>query len=233
MKNYANIIEYERYLEQYNYIFDENYLKSQEEHILTDKIKLLVDNFNHSYYVTDNFGYSISCQTLQLFDKGERQIFSCKYAFGKLFYQYIRHSNENEYFISGNDLLEYSIYNITKNEEFKFISECRIDEDSEEDCDNEFWYIKKWIYNPKNNLVAINGQDGMNSKTVTLCEFTNPEIVPLKFKNLYKTIAAKGKYGICNAIGWTENNNLEIEVGEEQRVLINLTETEIVSLLNS
>ncbi|MGE8292584.1 MAG: hypothetical protein ACN6ON_12930 [Sphingobacterium sp.] len=232
MKNYADSIEYKKYFGQYNYIFEKDYFINQETHFLTDKIKLTIDNYNHAYNITTNYGKSISCQSITLSDKIDIQIFTSKYAFGKLFYQYIRHSNNYEYFISGNDLMEFSIYNITKNKEYKFVSECRIDENSDDDCDNEFWYIKEWLYNPTNNLVAINGQDGMNCSTVTVCDFTNPEILPIKFKNLYKMLADEYKDGTCNAIGWTDSNFLELEVGEENSKIIKLTAQKILELLN-
>lgn len=233
MKNYANSIEYKTYFEQYNYIFDQAYFENNETYFLTDDIKISIDNYNHSYDITHNFGKSVSCQSLILLDKTGNQIFSAKYAFGKLFYQYIRHANNDEYFISGNDLMEFSVYNITKNEEYKFVSECRINEDSEEDCDNEFWYIKEWLYNPNNNLVAINGQDGMNGVTVTACNFSNPETLPIKFKNLYKIIAEKYEDGTCNALRWTKENDLELEVCEENSKIIRLSEQDILRLLET
>ncbi|MFD2556088.1 hypothetical protein [Sphingobacterium tabacisoli] len=159
MKNYANSIAYKEYLEQYNYIFEKAYYMGQENHALTDNVKVVIENYNHSYDITHNYGKSISCQRIKLLDKTGNELFTTRFAFGKLFYQYILPSNSSEYFIAGNDLMEFSIYNITKSEEYKFVSECRIDEESDEDCDNEFWYITEWIYNPENNLVAINGQD--------------------------------------------------------------------------
>lgn len=232
LKNYADSIEYKKYLEQYNYIFDKDYFIDQEIHFLTDEIKLIIDNYNHSYNLTHNYGKSISCQRLTLYDNHDNQLYTTRYAFGKIFYQYIRHSNNNEYFVSGNDLMEYAIYNITKNKAYKFVSECRIDENSEEDCDNEFWYIKEWLYNPANNLIAIHGQDGMNCSTVTVCDFTNPEILPLKFKNLYKIIADHCQDGTCSAKRWTDNNLLELEVCEENSKIIYLSAQEIIALLN-
>lgn len=231
MKNFADSIAYEKYFEQYEYIFEKAYFVDQEVHSLTDEFKLIIDNYNHSYDITHNYGKSISCQNIKLFDKTGCQIFTSRYAFGKLFYQYIRHSNNNEYLISGNDLMEFSIYNITKNEEYKFVSECRIDEDSDEDCDNEFWYIREWIYNPINNLVAINGQDLMNCATVTVCDFAYPEVLPLKFKNLYKTLADRYDDGTCNAVGWTDDNCLELDVCEENSKNVKLTAQKISELL--
>lgn len=231
MKNYADSIEYKKYFEQYNYIFEKEYFINQETHFLTDKIKLTIDNYNHSYNITSNYGESISCQSIKLSDKMGNQIFTSKYAYGRLFYQYIRHSNNTEYFVSGNDLMEFSIYNITKNKEYKFVGKCRIDENYDEDCNNEFWYIKEWIYNPKNNLIAINGQDLMNCSTVTVCDFTNPEMLPIKFKNLHKLIADKHEDGTCNAKRWTNNDFLELEVCEENPKIINLTEQNILELL--
>ena len=233
MKNYANSIAYKEYLEQYNYIFEKAYYMGQENHALTDDVKVIIENYNHSYDITHNYGKSISCQRIKLLDKTGNELFTTRFAFGKLFYQYILHSNSNEYFIAGNDLMEFSIYNITKSEEYKFVSECRIDEESDEDCDNEFWYITEWIYNPENNLVAINGQDMMNCATVTVADFTNPDVLPLKFKNLYKVLADQYEDGTCSAIRWTDKNSLELEVCEENTRTINLTEQEIVNLLGT
>ncbi|MCS4224610.1 hypothetical protein [Sphingobacterium sp. BIGb0165] len=233
MKNYANSIAYGKYLEQYNYIFEKTYFIKQAIHSLTEDIKLIIDNYNHSYDITHNYGKSISCQNITLQDKTGNEIFTARYAFGKLFHQYIKHSNNNEYFIAGNDLMEFSIYNITKSEEYKFVSECRIDEESDEGCDNEFWYIKEWIYNPTNNLIAINGQDLMNCATITVGDFTNPEMLPLKFKNLHKVLADQYGDGPCNAIRWTDRNCLELEVCEENTRTVSLTEQEIVSILRT
>ncbi|MDR2284255.1 MAG: hypothetical protein LBE37_13645 [Sphingobacterium sp.] len=233
MKNYANSIVYDDYFEQYNYIFEKPYFIGQESHNLTDDIELVIDNYNHSYDITHNYGKSISCQRIKLLDKAGNELFTAKYAFGRLFYQYIRHSNNNEYFISGNDLMEYSIYNITKQEEYKFVSECRILEESDEDCDNEFWYITEWMYNPTNNLIAINGQDMMNCSTVTIGDFTNPEILPLRFKNLYKTLGDQYDDGTSYATCWLDNSSLELQVCEENTKTIILTEQEILDLLNS
>ncbi len=233
MKNYANSIAYEEYLEQYNYIFEKPYFVGQESHSLSDDIKLIIDNYNHSYDITHNYGKSISCQSIKLLDKSGNELFTSRYAFGKLFYQYILHSNNNAYFISGNDLMEFSIYNITKQEEYKFVSECRIEEESDEDCNNEFWYIKEWIYNPINNLIAINGQDMMNCSTVTIGDFTNPETLPLKFKNLYKILADQYEDGTCYATRWADNNCLELQVCEENTQTITLKEQQILEILNT
>lgn len=233
MKNCADNIEYKNYLDQYNYIFEKSYFIKQEIHILTDEMKLFIDHYNHSYAITDKYGKSINAQKLILLNKQNEPIYTTKYAFGKLFYHYIRHSNNNEYLISGNDLMEFSVYNITKKEEYRFVSECRIDEDSEAACDNEFWYIKEWIYNPINNVVAINGPDGMNCSTVTICDLTTPEQLPIKFRNLCNSLAVDGEAEICTAIRWTKENALELEVGEENPKILLLTEQKIVDLLQS
>jgi hypothetical protein len=232
MKNYANSIEYQTYLKQYDYIFNNAYFVNNKEIKLTEKFKVFVENYNHSYHVSKNYGYSISCQKIHLLNNENKSIYQLKLVFGTPFFQYIKHSNNDEYFICGNDLLDFSIFNISKNRETKFVSEYVVNDDTEEDCNNEFWYIKEWIYNPQNNLVAINGQDGMNCATVTVCDFTQPDKLPLIFKNLSQFVLAKHGDYTCRACQWTEENGLELIAREKNPQTMILEEREIFDLLN-
>ena len=229
MKNYTDSIDYQLYLKKYDYIFDKVYFVNTEEIKLAENLSVLIENYNHSYKVSKNYGYSISCQKICLLKAGV-EIYELKMVFGKPFFQYIKHSNGNEYFICGNDLLDFSVFNISTNKENRFVSEYIINESTEEECNNEFWYIKEWIYNSKNNLVAINGQDGMNCSTITLCDFTEPDKFPLHFKNLIEFVYNTHNESACTTYGWKEND-LEIEIGEEHKQLIILKEKEILTLL--
>ncbi|MDR2920344.1 MAG: hypothetical protein LBV72_13400 [Tannerella sp.] len=158
MRNYVNSIEYEKYRERYEYIFDKAYFINCKEVELTENLSVLVENYNHTYKTSKNYGHSISCQKFNLV-KSDKVIYQLKMVFGKPFFQYIKHSNNDEYFICGNDILDFSVFNISKNIENRFVSEYIVNDDAKGYFNNEFWYIKEWIYNPKNNLVAINGQD--------------------------------------------------------------------------
>jgi len=157
-KNVANTEASRIYSEKYDYIFADEYFTDEQSFDLTDNYSLTIKNFNHSYDVSRNYGYSISCQQLFLKDK-QNVLFSSRFSFGKLFHHYLLHSNNNEYLICGHDLLEFTVYNISKDIKYRFLNICSIDTDSKEDCQNEFWYITTIFYNPDNNLMAINGQD--------------------------------------------------------------------------
>jgi len=218
MKNFANTIEYRQYVEKFEYIFDEQYYIDFKIIQISDCYKVKVKNYNHEYKVSKNYGYSISCQEITLLDSKENMLFHTILVFGKPFFDYVKHSNGNEYFICGNDLLNYTIYNISKNKSFNFVSEDVVNDYYDGDCDNEFWYITKWIYNPGSNMVAINGQDGMNCSTVTLCDFSEPDALPLKFENLSFHSKFRDLCGETHiyALEWTTDGSLVLFVNEEK-----------------
>jgi len=231
MDNFAYTLQYKQYLKQFEYIFNEKYFRGINEKIIKN-YKILIEEYNHTYDVSKNYGKSISCHRIKLLVNGNI-IYENKSVFiVKPFFQYIKHKNENEYFVSGNDLLDFSVFNITKNQEYKYVNEYIINENYEGDCNNEFWYITEWKYNPKNNYVAINGQDGMNCETITIFDFTKPEKLPYHFRNLSQEIDKKYNDGTCTAMEWVENNGLLIKIGEEQTQEIIINEDEIEKVLN-
>ena len=94
----------------------------------------------------------------------------------------------------------------------------------------EFWYINEWIYNKNNNFVAINGQDGMNCSTITICDFTEPEKLPYNCVNLTPLIYKKHDTTTCNSKKWLEDNGLLIVIGEELSKEIIITENELLHI---
>ncbi len=230
-KNVAGSLACKEYFEGFDYIFSQKYFQKSESVSIADKYKISIDYYNHSYMVTKNSGYSISCQYLALTDIENQLLYSYKNVFGKLFYHYLAHSNGNEYLMCGLDLMEFSIYNISKNDESRFVSICRVDDDSGDDCQNEFWYITTLLYNPSNNFVAINGQDGMNCATVTLCDFSDPDdFSSIKAISLGTFVAEKYDDPTCIALEWNENNDLLLNVCEEDGKDVLLSEKEILEL---
>ncbi|NDV96296.1 hypothetical protein D0T84_15445 [Dysgonomonas sp. 521] len=231
-KNIAGSEKALMHKEKYKYIFSEEYFKDRTTVGLNPDYNLVIENYNHSYKVSTNYGYHIDCQNILLQDKSSDTLFSTRFTFGKLFYHYLLHSNNNEYLVCGYDLLEFAVYDITNKTEHQFFDICNLDEDSEEDCQNEFWYIKKLFYNAENNLLAITGQDGMNVSTVTVCDFSNPDdFFSYRATNLGKYI--NDTYGdyCCSAHGWA-GNKLQLSVCEENSMYIDLDESEIISLIN-
>jgi hypothetical protein len=199
--NFANTAQYYNYLNQFEYIFNEIYFKESKEIMINNDYKYQLKKYNHYYQVGKNYYYDVNCFGIMLL-KNEKIIYETRTVFGEPFCQYIKHKNGKEYFISGNDLLDFSVYNITENEEYKYVNECLINDDFTGDCNNEFWYITDLIYNEHNNFIAINGQDGMNESTVTICDFNEPDNLPYRFKNLTEIIYKKYKATCYKAIEW-------------------------------
>lgn len=228
-ENIAYSAEYEKYVDQFSYIFHNVYFTHQEVNSLSDNYKVVIDHFNHTYNISEKAGYSISCQLIVLMNRFEKKIYEYKSVFGKSFHYYLVHSNHNEYFICGNGLNQYAIFNITKNVEHIFADKCIV---GKQWCNSEFWYIWEMQYNPKNNLLFINGQDMMNCPTVTIADLTNPEVVPLKTKNLGSyLVTLDNEYAFCKALSWNVDNSLTLEVGEEDPVVMNLTEMQIIEIM--
>ena len=116
LTNFANSSEYKEFIQQFEYIFDEKYFKKKIDEItINPNYKISINEYNHTYYVRENYAKSISCHEIRLI-RYDKTIYMNKIVFTvKPFFQYIKHENGNEYFICGSDLLDFSVYNITKN----------------------------------------------------------------------------------------------------------------------
>ena len=226
MENYANSLEYKKYLEQFNYIFRKTYYKNDNKIILYNNYNLSIKKYNHIYTIGKNYKKSVDCFEINL-KKYNEIIFKTRTVFGIPFFQYIKHKNNNEYFICGNDLLDFLVYNITKNEEYKYVNEYMINDNYEGNCNNEFLYITEWKYNKNNNFVAINGYDGY-SNIITIGDFSKPEKLPYNFQWL-----SPKEYGFenCTAIGWLEDNNLSVLTDGSKSIII--TKNEIKNILKN
>ena len=232
MDNYANSLEYKKYIEQFDYIFQKQYFKKVDEIVLNNNYKVLVINYNHTYQIGKNYYKSVSCQVFKLMDN-DKVIYQTKAVFGRPFLQYIKHKDNNEYFICGNNLLDFSVYNITKNDEYKYVNEHIINDNYHGYCNNDFWYITEWLYNKNTNFVAINGQDVMNCATVTIGNFIEPEKLLYSFVNLSSLLYRKYNEATCKAIKWLENNNLLVIIGEENSREVIITEDEINKIIKN
>jgi hypothetical protein len=234
MKNFANSLEYKEYMDKFEYIFDKKYFVKKIDKIIIDTTyRVSINEYNHTYNMTRNYAKSIDFHEIKLIHNDEI-IYTDRVVWQvSPFFQYIKHRNENEYFISGSDLLDFSVYNITKNRQYKYIDEYMINDNYDGDSNNEFWYITKFIYNENNNLIAINGQDGMNCKTITISDFAEPEKLPYNCVNLSSAIYKKYNTSTCDAIEWLDDNSLSMVIGEELPTEILLGEMELKNILNN
>jgi hypothetical protein len=234
MENFANSSKYKEYMKQFEYIFDEKYLKKKiDENIINQYYKISINEYNHTYNVAKNYAKSISCHEIRLLHN-DKTIYTNKIVWTvQPFFQYIKHKNENEYFMCGSNLLFFSVYNITENTEYKYIDEYMANDDYDGDCNNEFWYITELIYNKNNNFIAINGQDGTNDPTVTICDFTEPEKLPYNCVNLSPIIYKEYGRRTCNSKKWLEDNSLLIVLDEKYSNEIIITENELKNMLKN
>ncbi|WP_378411150.1 hypothetical protein [Rhodocytophaga aerolata] len=227
--NIANSIAYMKYVSQFDYIFSKAFFTHQELIALSGNYKVVIDYFNHTYTISEKVGCSVSCQLIIVLNRWDKILYQYKNVFGNPFHYYFCHSNSSEYLMCGADLLQFTIFNITKNKAHTFADKCIIDK---QECISEFWYISGMQYNRSNNLLFINGQDMMNCPTVTIADLTNPEIVPLHTKNLGSFLAKlDNDYAFCKAVNWNSNNSLTLEVGEENTQVVTLTENQLFGIL--
>ena len=130
----------------------------------------------------------------------------------QIFQQYIQHSNQKEYFITGTDLNSFILINLT-DVTVDYVSFDRlVAEDKKEFLKVGWWYVSDWLYNPSNNLVAVNGPDNMNCGCVEILDFSNPELLYYPSKCLSYKIDNDFGDGEAWALSWTPNNGLELYI---------------------
>jgi hypothetical protein len=116
--------------------------------------------------------------------------------------------------------LDFSVYNITKNEKYKYVNEYVINRDFKGDHNDEFLWITEFIYNDRNNFIAINGRDITKKALVTVCDFNKPEMLPYKFMNLseiiYKKYCDEDSSDSFSAAEWLPDNSLKIKIGRRE-----------------
>ena len=231
--NFAYTDEYKKYTDQYESIFNAEYFKKKETVNLNEEYKVEILHYNHTYQMMENYWCKIDCQEIVLYDDSESIVYKSRYEFGSVFYSLIKHSNGNLYFITGHDLQKYSVYNISNNTETKYACECHINEDSKEDCYSDFMMVDDIIYNPHNNMLAINGiLQYLKIPTVSLGIFDTPDDLPFRAKNLYNFMEKKIGNSACQAISWTEENTLVL-YNDELDINTTIDQIEILDIFNS
>lgn len=212
MENFAGTVEHLKYLQQFEYIFSDLYFIKDLSEKIDEKYSLTIKEYNHTYEASNKFGYSISCQEYYLYNEKNELLFNTKFCFGRSFFKYLKHVNRNDYFICGNDLCDFTIFNITANIEHRFISGDLLFENYKPGCSNGFWYVTTLLYYPNGNFLVVNGQDTMNREMCVVCDFSNPDQVPYKNKSL--SVFCDDS---CTAIKFTETGLL-IGIGEDNYV---------------
>lgn len=142
-----------------------------------------------------------------------------------------RHSNQNEYFICGGNLSNLSIYNITTRKLQRLICRCVIDDDFKDQCAQDYQCFLDWVYNPKNDLLVIKFYFYEVGMTVAICDFSNPDELPLKARNLKLKIINHYDDGYKEPFRWTEKNDLEIQIPGDASPTVK-TEQELLQLLH-
>ncbi len=221
MKNYTESEEYKADLLKYDYIFSDRYHIRDEIISITPLITLEINYFHH--LEGDN---SIGCQIVTLKNDTDGILFHNKTVWGSVFYQYIKHSNGKEYFITGSGLEEYVLYNISENVSMKYVSGNTADK-KEFNGGAQYWYLVDLKYNPENNMIAVNGQDILNSSRITVFEFKGESSFPFRFHEISGLIFDRDEGENHVAQQWVEHNFLQVEVTEEHRNIILLSEAEI------
>lgn len=225
MKNYADTEAYLKFLQEFEYIFSREYHIRNDTIKLTDQITLYIEHFLHDDRLNS---CAIHCQTALLKDDRDKTIFVYKSVCGYLFYKYIQHANGNEYFIAGSSLNDYVLFNITEHTAMKYVGAQIVREQPHREYTPDlYWYIETLIYNPLNNLLAINGPDILNCSRVAVFEFTDEQLFPFKFYSLSNLIFSYDEGEHHTALGWTDDNRLKVEVVEEKCNTYYLTENEI------
>lgn len=221
MKNYAESEEYKADLLKYDYIFSEKYHIKDETISLTPLITLEINYFHH---LTEDD--SIGCQIATLKNQTNDILFRNKTVWGHLFYQYIKHSNGKEYFITGSGLKTYVLYNITDNVSMQYVSGNTADQ-KEFNGGAQYWYLVDLKYNPENNMVAVNGQDILNCSRISIFEFKDESSFPFRFHEISGLIFDHDEGENHVAQKWVNGNFLQVEVTEQHRNILLLSEAEI------
>lgn len=227
MKNYYNTSEYNKILDEFNYVFQKSFFIKQESLELVNCLKLLVDYYTHD---DDVGGRYISCQKYRVINKNDKTIFETKYVFGSTFYSLINHSNGNWYLFIGQDLDNYTVFDLKNHESYTYVDECIVKKEVYTKWG--YWYIKNLLYNAENNLIAFNGQDTLNCGYVTIMDFTEPRKIPYEFKSLHSLIWQKQEGEEQVAMNWN-GLNLEVKVIEEETTDILLSEQEIKNYITN
>lgn len=227
VKNIYGTSKYDEWMSEYLYVLDERFFKDEEELSLTTNYTVLIKSYIHSYDTGPRSSCSISAQVVMLRDNNGKVLFQAE-TIGRPFYTYILHSNGHEYFICGGGLSLFHKYDITSKTSVSFADECVADET----CRSDFWYITDWIYNCNNNLIAINGLGTLNDSVVNICDFSDPDRLPLKVISFCRN-GPKEIDDVCTANAWNDDNSLKVDVGEEYCRTINISEKEIIGLLNT
>lgn len=221
MKNYAESKEYKADLLKYDYIFSEKYHIKDETISLTPLITLEINYFHHSE--GDN---SIGCQMVTLKNDTDGILFHNKTVWGHLFYQYIKHANGKEYFITGSGLEVYVLYNISENVSMKYVRGNTADK-KEFNGGAQYWYLVDLKYNPGNNMVAVNGHDLLNCSRISVFEFKDESSFPFRFHEISGLIFDRNEGENHVAKQWLDGNFLQVEVTEQHRNILLLSEAEI------
>ncbi|MDO1451832.1 hypothetical protein Q0590_36520 [Rhodocytophaga aerolata] len=230
-ENIALSPQYENHQKQFDYIFQKAHLIHTTSQEVSPKYRLDIHHYHHGYLTSEKSGYSISCQQLILRNQVGESVFEYKNRFGYVFYHYLQHSNTNEYLLCGNDLHEYVVYNITRNQVHQYASPGLL---QPEKRTSHYWYIKELLYSPTADLIAVNGQDMMNCPAVTVLELDAPDVVPLKMLNLGLYLGQHYEEGyFCRALAWTADSGLQLWVGEEVSQTVILPVRQIRELLQN
>lgn len=231
MENYADTIEYEKYMAEYDYLFEKSYFVKNKGITLSDEFRVSIDEYGTQVEPDQHFIHDIHGEQFQLLDRQGKVIYSDKYIFSRVYYTYIRHSNQNEYFICGENLSNLSIYNITERKLQRLVCSCVIDDDFKDQCAQGYQCFLDWIYNPNNNLLAIKFYFYEVGMTVAICDFSKPDELPLQVKDLNLKIISHYNDGYTQQFRWTEENNLEIQIPEDVSISIK-TAQELLQLLH-
>ncbi len=231
MPLHANIADspaYQSYRRQFEYIFQDAYFTHSSADDLSEQYRLEIHHYNHTEWLSEKSMRSISCQKAALVSQAGETIFQYKNVFGRLFHRYLRHSNNQEYFICGNDPEQYAVCNITQKKAREYVGRCVLEP---EHCSTHFWYVREVLYDPGTDLIAFNAQDVMNCPTVTVGDWARPAVVPIKMASLGLYLNRHYEDGyFCNALGW-KDGNLQLDVGEEVSQTVFLPQEQIREIL--
>ncbi|MCB0762936.1 MAG: hypothetical protein KDC12_15530 [Flavobacteriales bacterium] len=231
IENIAGTKEHQAYLDKFAYIFAAEYLVRNERIPLPLGYNVSIDHYNHTFRKSEKVQHSISCQEITLRDDARQLLLTYRNVWAEPFFDLIRHSNGQVYFLCGADLTGFTLYSITKGENHPFFSRCKIDF---RHCRQEaliFWYVTDVLYHPPTDLLILNGRDTMNCATAALCDFSQPEAFPYRVANLSSFTWQTFDDASCHAVKWDEDHRLHLTLEERPDPVV--VEAEVLQALLS
>lgn len=224
LKNIFGTQALEEHFRQYQYIFHPDYYQHTITQQLSDVYEVRIEEYNHTYTIGKNFKKSVSCQIARVYTRvGDTLIYEHRNYFGKLCVACFMWEVGQHFLFFSCDLNGYVFYNIGTRQEYGYYSQGYADETLR---GISYWYVTGVLFNPKNHWLAVNGQDVMNCSFACLLDLSDLNRMPYPMVSLSEVLSADPPMldmpevddFATVALGWNEDNSINVLVGEENAV---------------